>query len=116
MCERPDVYDESIIKTRKPHKCYECSRTININDEYTKIKGLWNSKWSNFNYCNSCTQLRKYLENDVGIDCLGIGEIYKELRNCSTIVFDEETQAWESGDDNIIIESQEPLLVKLGGQ
>jgi hypothetical protein len=111
MCERPDIYEEKFVVAKKGHKCYECGRTIPVNEKYIKIKGLWDSKWSNYNYCRECIRLRTYLEDD--FSCLAIGELYMDLTGSPLVCFDEETQTWESGDENIFIESQEPLLVKV---
>jgi len=109
MCERPDVYEEKVIKANKEHKCYECSTIIQQGDNYLQIKGLWDGSWRNFKMCLNCKQLRDKLQES--IDCLGIGELYEELRNDGSIFYNEESDLWEVNEEVLRITSQEPFSV-----
>jgi len=42
------------IKTRKPHTCLFCQRTIPVNTEAYNYKGMWEDTWQNNYSCETC--------------------------------------------------------------
>lgn len=45
-------------KARKPHKCYECSRTIEPGERYQRFVGKWEGEIQRYDTCASCEEIR----------------------------------------------------------
>lgn len=43
---------------RKEHKCTECGDIIKPGEQYEKVTGLWNNKWSTYKTCMDCISIR----------------------------------------------------------
>ena len=69
MSDLPDVCTISTPKARKPHKCCECKKEINIVDFYENVKGKWNGSFDEFKTCMRCVAIRSdYISSECGYD------------------------------------------------
>jgi len=56
----PDVFNERMIKARKPHKCCECGAVIQVGDRHELVEGLWDGSWSRYRTCRACKTIRNH--------------------------------------------------------
>ena len=79
MCECydnvPDFYDASIVKARKPHRCCECLREIELGERYERASGKWDGDFETFATCGTCLDLIGTL----GIKCRLHACLHEEL-------------------------------------
>lgn len=66
MCELPTVYDETLRKARKEHKCSECFNVIHPKSQYYDIKGLWDGEWNNLKAHKDCHDFLIVLNCEAG--------------------------------------------------
>lgn len=65
--ERPDVYSGTYIKAaRKPHKCEECSRTIDVGEPYHRAFMVYDRIVSTFLTCQHCCVGHGWLLDNCG--------------------------------------------------
>ena len=75
-CDEPaDVFNTTIQKARKPHKCLECGHTITPGQEYKRIKMLFDGFWSDDRICERCDDLQAAFA-DLGY-CYSVGEFFE---------------------------------------
>lgn len=55
----PEFLVERMVKSRKEHKCCECRETINKNEMYEKVTGMWDGRISTFKTCKICKTIRE---------------------------------------------------------
>ncbi len=53
-----EVYNEYILKARKPAKCGECRKTIEPGEQYEKVKMLYEGDWLTYRTCAECREIR----------------------------------------------------------
>jgi hypothetical protein len=82
--EPAQVYDETLKKANKIHRCCECSKKINKKEIYNYIKILYDGDWSAYKQCLDCAEIFEvavqagvcpYIENLYG----DIVEVFLEL-------------------------------------
>jgi hypothetical protein len=54
----PTLFEEKIVTARKPHKCGECRRSIEMGEEYEHTKGLWEGRFETHKTCSECRAIR----------------------------------------------------------
>jgi len=57
-CEPADVYVETKVKARKPHRCCECRGRIKKSETYQRINMVYGGSASTWKTCNDCAHLR----------------------------------------------------------
>lgn len=84
MC-RVDYCDEMTVvradevrKARKPHRCSECSRTIDPGERYRYESLIWDGKYHVQKTCSGCEIGREWLRQECGGWIYG--EVHEELR------------------------------------
>jgi hypothetical protein len=77
-CEYPKFFTSKIRKARKTHKCDECSRLINIGDEYEYVSGKWDDFIGSYKTCFECSDVRTWLKKRIDC-CVAFGELRTEL-------------------------------------
>jgi len=55
----PSCFKEQDRKARKPHKCHECRRVIQVGEVYRYESGVWDGRPEQFHICLDCLSLRK---------------------------------------------------------
>lgn len=50
----PDIHEEKRVKTRKPHRCEGCHRSIKIGSFARFCSGLFDHEWYNYYVCEIC--------------------------------------------------------------
>lgn len=73
--DRPAFSTIKFVTARKPHKCYECSRTIPTGSEYEYTAGSWDGDFQTFKTCEQCAGLRDSLSAG---GCWQYGELGEE--------------------------------------
>ncbi len=74
----PDVWREKIIKSaRKRHRCYECTRTIEVKESYHYAFGVWDGNAEEIRTCIHCRMPAKWLITECGTYHLGY--LYSEI-------------------------------------
>jgi len=53
-----DFCREEIRIARKKHKCFECGRTIEIEEKYEYVIGKWDGHFDSFKTCCDCLNTR----------------------------------------------------------
>lgn len=64
MCyygDGPDFYSERTPRARKPHRCFECGRTIPTGDTYRLIAGKWDGEFDQYRIHAECYALAERL-------------------------------------------------------
>ena len=56
--EYPDFYTDKWYKTRKQHRCDECTKAILIGQTYLRASGKWEGEIQTFKTCEDCEELR----------------------------------------------------------
>jgi hypothetical protein len=62
--ERPELHDETFIKTRKPHECCACHGIIASGAEALRTKGRFGGHWYQYYICEECHRLMCSLAAD----------------------------------------------------
>lgn len=106
--ERPDIFEQTQRRAKKTHKCSECGCNILPASKYWSISGLWDGKWGNFKQCLSCEAIADRFMDETDC-CYCVGGLYQDLQDSDFLIFDEESQRWESTVEWLRIISQEPL-------
>ena len=76
-CEPWAIYNEARRKARKTHICEECGRGIAAGEEYLRIEGLCDGKWSTYKLCQHCDAASTVMR----VMCNGwpLGDLWQEL-------------------------------------
>ena len=64
MCyygEGPEFSSERTVTARKPHKCCECGRVIEVGEQYEYVTGVWEGDFCTFKTCRHCIAVRLWL-------------------------------------------------------
>jgi predicted MarR family transcription regulator len=70
--EPAHVYSAQWVRARKPHRCDECDRTIEVGERYERATALWDS-WSSWALCRDCDSLRTAIEDHERAEgCIGV--------------------------------------------
>lgn len=88
-CERPEVFDGSYVRARKPHTCCECSAPIAAGETYYRAKGRWSCGWETHTVCRRCEELRWWLEYQMD-SCYPFGGMAEYVREELSVVL-----AWD---------------------
>jgi hypothetical protein len=84
-----DVYNQSEVKARKPHRCCECLQEIPPGAIYERVSMLFEGKWLRYDTCKSCKEIRDVFR-------CGEGFVFESLwENMHEIAFPELTTASE---------------------
>jgi hypothetical protein len=91
-CYYPEVFNNKIVRARKPYQCSECRSTIVINEKHHSIFGVWDHEPGSYRVCADCEIVREWLL-DLDLPeaecCLGTyGDLYHELVECDLISFE----------------------------
>lgn len=72
MC-RVDYADEymqglqqKVVRGRKPYRCCECSRQIEVGERHEYYAGAWEGGVQSFRTCLQCTEARSWLVKECG--------------------------------------------------
>jgi len=57
--EHPSLFSENTITARKKHRCGECGKIINPDEQYERASGIWDGKFCTMKTCLVCLELRK---------------------------------------------------------
>ena len=72
MCMIDDVYGDCVVLherhqvARKPHKCHECNRVINIGERYMVERTVYEGEASTHKTCYDCKEKREWLSKECG--------------------------------------------------
>jgi len=69
-----------VKKSRKPHKCYECSAPIFVGEPYEYTSGKWDGYTDFFHTCTRCVELREWAKISVPCFCWGFGNLHDDVR------------------------------------
>lgn len=58
--ERPDFYNQSMVKARKEHRCHECRDPILKGTRYEAVTGKWDGRVETYRTCVSCVEIRDH--------------------------------------------------------
>jgi hypothetical protein len=88
-CNSPEVFNDRLVRAKKPYQCYECGNTIAVNEKHHSIFGVWDGEPSSYRFCCNCETLRSWLSELDLPDadcCMGeYGNLYYELAECGLI-------------------------------
>lgn len=56
--DAPVLYQERIVRARKPYNCCECGRCIEPGQQYQKTTGMWDGEWYAHYTCLDCMHIR----------------------------------------------------------
>jgi hypothetical protein len=93
----PSVYEESRPKARKPYKCCDCGRTIEVGELYLKVKGCWDGDWIGSRHCQHCeatADLYKSLDDEA---CISIGGLDDYLWQYHRDIVWKARRDWKAG-------------------
>ncbi len=68
MCyidEPSDVWSETTVRARKPHRCFECDRTIPAGVRYVRFGSLFDGHWDTFRMHYECRVLWGSMAGDL---------------------------------------------------
>ena len=85
-CETPDFFRRETRRSRRPRRCYECGRAINVSDRYEASSGVWSGEARTYHCCLRCTAIRDALEDeDESGCCVAFGRVREALHErCAT--------------------------------
>lgn len=61
---------------RKQHVCCECGSTIDINERYREISGIWEGRFERFKQCEICANKWDEIQFEEFALCIGFGELW----------------------------------------
>lgn len=68
MSETPEAFRQYERKARIPHQCCECGGTIQPQEQYLYISGIWEGEPESYKRCLDCVELIKSINKDKFID------------------------------------------------
>jgi hypothetical protein len=77
--DAPRVYNASLRKARKQHKCFECRGVILPSETYEYVFGVWGGDMSDFKTCSHCVDLRTWVKNNLPCVCWSHGNLHADL-------------------------------------
>jgi hypothetical protein len=86
MCyvgDSSDVWDEEMVRARKPHRCDECRTEIPTGVRYIRIGSLYEGQWETLRMHFECRVLWGAVHLDLceGRGAMMVGGLDEELRN-----------------------------------
>lgn len=72
-----DVWNSTVRKARKVHRCHECREPIAIAQRYEHATSLYDGHWSTHKRCLLCVEIAKYYAAPG--EGLAIGELWERL-------------------------------------
>lgn len=71
------VSDSKMVKARKPHECFECSKKIQPGETYERISQLYEGEWNRMSVCLICSEI------SIALSCDGriLGNMWEEIRD-----------------------------------
>lgn len=76
--EQPEFYYRKPRKSRQPHTCDECRRTIQPGETYDLHVGKWDGRIDTFRWCAHCTAAQKIVAERVDCDCWTFGDLWHD--------------------------------------
>jgi hypothetical protein len=65
MCDiHPDFYTVTTPTARKPHRCCECLRTIEIGERYERVSAKYDGRLADIKTCGDCSAIIASLQTD----------------------------------------------------
>ncbi len=77
-----EFFHVSIVKARKAHTCNECWEPIAPGQQYERVAGKWDDKWSIWRQCLACREIGSEFSKD--------GRVFGML-------WEDFTNNWEEG-------------------
>lgn len=98
MCEcdyeYPDVFEQSLVKARKFHRCSECRGWIAVGETYRKTFGVWDGDARSYKTCSDCEQFMAWAEDQNGDDiCYAFGNMIHDVGDCLNDMGDRKVSA-----------------------
>lgn len=92
------VYHEKVVRVRKAHRCYECSRTIALGEVALVVTAMWErGEWDRLYTCRMCRAIREAW-HDVEGCWAPHGNLREEVFDCIRDEF-RRTSLAEMGED-----------------
>lgn len=60
------ILSDKIYKSRKEHKCSECSRVIFINESYSSVSTVFDGRFVAYKTCSHCIVVQDWLNKTCG--------------------------------------------------
>lgn len=89
----PSVFSDKTVKARKPHKCTECSRTIEPGETYHYAFGVWDGFADSFHTCSHCTEIKQFVRISVPCFCWAYGNMLDDAKEAIQEAY------WRAGDE-----------------
>lgn len=70
----------TVKKSRKSHKCCECSALILVGESYEYTCGKWDGYLSTHHICLRCVELRDWATISVPCFCWAFGNLHDDVR------------------------------------
>lgn len=77
----PKWIREQVYTANKQHKCSECRTVIKPGTKYKKIVGMWDGCVDTYRWCAKCSDLHKWVENNVPCVCYEFGNLFETLKD-----------------------------------
>ena len=78
MSEYPEMFRQSEVMARKPHRCESCCQEIPKGQQYKLSKGMWEGKFDSVRQHFHCADLMTFvLEDYYSPDPLCFQEVYE---------------------------------------
>ena len=78
MCHddiHPEFYNLATPRARKPHRCCECLRTIEIGERYERVSAMYDGRIADIKTCGNCADLWASID----IECRAHGELREAI-------------------------------------
>lgn len=62
-CDPPSVHRQEVVKTRKPHKCYECQTEIPVGKKALFVFSVYDGETYSHYTCGRCEALRRKIHD-----------------------------------------------------
>lgn len=88
MCDYVEAYRAVNRKARKPHKCWECHKTIEKGEVYEYSSGIFDGDPFSTKRCMDCAELIDYVSSLPETECID-DPIYEHLHDCEYVGYPE---------------------------
>lgn len=85
MCDRPDVYRESIVRARKPYTCCECGWLIAVGEAHRYCWGVWDGGARDYRMCAPCYAVSTLVLSQDADACVVLGGLWEEVTENDTL-------------------------------
>lgn len=87
--ESPSVYSARMVRARKPHRCEECSRVIQVGERHEYVFGVYDGYTITPRTCSHCVGIRQFVKINIPCFCYLHGNLIDDCRETIRAAYEQ---------------------------